>query len=60
MQKGWVKYKDHWFYCDATNGDMKSDQYVKHGNGWYYLKSNGEVATKEAFTIEPDGLITVK
>ena len=60
MQKGWVKYKDHWFYCDATNGDMKSDQYVKHGNGWYYLKPNGEVATKEAFTIEPDGLITVK
>jgi gametolysin len=60
MQKGWVKYKDHWFYCDAQNGDMKSDQYIKHGEGWYYVKPNGEIATKEAFTIEPDGLITVK
>lgn len=59
MQKGWVKYKDHWFYCDATNGDMKSDQYIKHGEGWYYVKPNGEVATQEAFKIEPDGLITV-
>lgn len=60
MQTGWVKYKDHWFYCDPSNGDMKVDQYIKHGNGWYYLKPNGEMASKEAFNIEPDGLITVK
>lgn len=60
MKKGWVKYKDHWFYLDAVNGDMKSNQYVKHGNGWYFLKENGEMATQEAFTVEPDGLITVK
>lgn len=60
MATGWVKYKEHWYYCDATNGDMKSDQYIKHGDGWYYVKPNGEMATEEAFKIEPDGLITVK
>ncbi|MTW25970.1 N-acetylmuramoyl-L-alanine amidase family protein, partial [Streptococcus pneumoniae] len=28
--------------------------------GWYYLKPDGTLADKPDFTVEPDGLITVK
>lgn len=60
MKTGWVKYKDHWYYLDAKDGDMKSKQFIKSadGTGWYYLKSDGTMADKPEFTIEPDGLIT--
>ncbi|ESP64745.1 lytic amidase (N-acetylmuramoyl-L-alanine amidase), partial [Streptococcus pneumoniae BHN191] len=27
---------------------------------WYYLKPDGTLADKPEFTVEPDGLITVK
>ena len=62
MKTGWVKYKDHWYYLDAKDGDMKSKQFIKSadGTGWYYLKSDGTMADKPEFTIEPDGLITTK
>lgn len=60
MQTGWVKYYDKWYYCDATNGDMKSDCFVKYNNGWYLLLPDGRMAEKEAFSVEPDGLITTK
>lgn len=60
MAKGWVKYRETWYYLDEKNGDMKSDQFVKHGNGWYYLKPDGSMADKPEFTVEPDGLITTK
>lgn len=60
MQTGWVKYYDKWYYLDATNGDMKSDCFVKYNNGWYLLLSDGRMADKPEFTVEPDGLITTK
>lgn len=60
MQTGWVKYYDKWYYLDATNGDMKSDCFVKYNNGWYLLLPDGRMAEKEAFNVEPDGLITAK
>ena len=62
MKTGWVKYKEHWYYLDAKDGDMKSNQFVKSadGTGWYYLKSDGTMADKPEFTVEPEGLITVK
>lgn len=60
MQTGWVKYYDKWYYCDETNGDMKSDCFVKYNNGWYLLLPDGRMAEKEAFSVEPDGLITTK
>ena len=60
MQTGWVKYYDKWYYLDTTNGDMKSDCFVKYNNGWYLLLPDGRMAEKEAFTVEPDGLITAK
>lgn len=62
MATGWVKYKDHWYYLDAKDGDMKSKQFIKSadGSGWYYLKPDGSMADKPEFTVEPEGLITVK
>lgn len=60
MQTGWVKYYDKWYYLDAVNGDMKSDCFVKYNNGWYLLLPDGRMAEKEAFSVEPDGLITAK
>jgi hypothetical protein len=60
MQTGWVKYYDKWYYLDAQNGDMKSDCFVKYNNGWYLLLPDGRMAEKEAFNVEPDGLITAK
>lgn len=60
MQTGWVKYYDKWYYLDATNGDMKSDCFIKYNDGWYLLLPDGRLADKPEFTIEPDGLITTK
>lgn len=60
MQTGWIKYFDNWYYCDATNGDMKSDTFVRYNDGWYLLLPDGRMADKAAFTVEPDGLITIK
>ena len=41
------------------DGYMLSKQFIKSGDGWYYLKANGELHTDPAFKTEPDGLITV-
>nr|DAK18411.1 MAG TPA: hypothetical protein [Caudoviricetes sp.] len=60
MVTGWVKYYDKWYYLDAVNGDMKSDCFVKYNDGWYLLLSDGRMADKPEFTVEPDGLITAK
>lgn len=60
MKTGWVKYYDKWYYLDATNGDMKSDCFVKYNDGWYLLLPDGRMADKPEFTVEPDGLITTK
>lgn len=60
MQTGWIKYYDNWYYCDTTNGDMKSSTFVPYNGGYYMLLEDGRLADKEAFNVEPDGLITTK
>lgn len=60
MVTGWVKYYDKWYYLDVTNGEMKSDCFVKYNDGWYLLLPDGRLADKPEFTVEPDGLITTK
>lgn len=60
MVTGWVKYKEHWYYLNTSNGFMESNQFIKHRDGWYYLKDDGTMAEKPDFTVEPEGLITVK
>ena len=62
MVKGWVKYKDVWYFLDYQQGAMVSNAFVKSsdGKGWYYLKSDGTLAEKLEFTVEPNGLITTK
>ena len=60
MQTGWVKYYEKWYYLDAENGDMKSDCFVPYNNGYYLMLEDGRLADKEAFKVEPDGLITTK
>ena len=60
MVTGWVKYYDKWYYLDVTNGEMKSDCFVKYNDGWYLLLPDGTLADKPEFTVEPDGLITTK
>lgn len=60
MVTGWVKYKEHWYYLNTSNGHMESDQFIKSGDGWYYISEDGTMAEKPDFTVEPEGLITVK
>ena len=60
MLTGWVKYNNKWYYMSNDRGNMASNAFVKSGDGWYYLKSDGTLADKPEFTIEPEGLITTK
>ena len=60
MATGWVKYRDKWYYLNTSNGFMESNAFIKHGDGWYYLNEDGTMADKPDFTVEPEGLITVK
>ena len=60
MVTGWIKYYDNWYYCDATNGDMESNAFIRYNDGWYLLLPDGRLADKPQFTVEPDGLITAK
>ena len=60
MHTGWVKWYEKWYYLDSENGDMKSNTFVPYNGGYYLLLPDGRMADKEAFSIEPDGLITAK
>ena len=60
MVTGWVKYNNQWYYMSNDRGNMASNAFVKSGDGWYFLKSDGTLADKPEFTVEPDGLITTK
>lgn len=60
MVTGWVKYYDKWYYFNINNGFMESNQFVKGKDGWYYISEDGTMAEKPDFTVEPEGLITVK
>ena len=60
MVTGWVKYKDKWYYLNTNNGFMESNQFVKGKDGWYYISEDGTMAEKPDFTVDPEGLITVK
>lgn len=62
MQTGWVKYKDTWYYLDSKDGNMVSNAFIQSADktGWYYVKEDGTLADKPEFTVEPEGLITVK
>ena len=62
MQTGWVKYKDTWHYLDSKDGNMVSNAFIQSADkkGWYYVKEDGTLADKPEFTVEPEGLITVK
>ncbi|CIY01138.1 lytic amidase (N-acetylmuramoyl-L-alanine amidase) [Streptococcus pneumoniae] len=61
MATGWKKIADKWYYFDVE-GAMVSNAFIQSadGTGWYYLKPDGTMADKPEFTVEPDGLITVK
>ena len=60
MATGWVKYYDKWYYLNTNNGFMESNAFVKGKDGWYYISEDGTMAEKPDFTVEPEGLITVK
>lgn len=60
MVIGWVKYYDKWYYLNTNNGFMESNAFVKGKDGWYYISEDGTMAEKPDFTVEPEGLITVK
>ena len=62
MVTGWVKYQDTWYYLDSKDGNMVSNAFIQSADkkGWYYLKSDGTLADKLEFTVEPNGLITTK
>ncbi|VTE50277.1 autolysin [Streptococcus pneumoniae] len=59
----WKKHTDgNWYYFDQSGEAMVSNAFIQSadGTGWYYLKPDGSMADKPDFTVEPDGLITVK
>ena len=62
MATGWVKWYEKWYYLDSEDGDMVSNAFVQSADkkGWYYLKSDGSLADKPEFVVEPEGLITTK
>lgn len=60
MHTGWVKWYEKWYYLDSEDGDMKSNTFVPYNGGYYLLLPDGRMADKEAFTVDPDGLITAK
>lgn len=60
MVTGWVKYYDKWYHLNTSNGFMESNAFVKGAKGWYYIKEDGTMSDKPDFTVEPEGLITVK
>ena len=60
MRKGWVKYYSDWYYLDEKDGNMLSSRFVPYKDGYYMLLPDGRMADKEAFKVEPDGLITTK
>lgn len=60
MVTGWVKYYDKWYYLNTNNGFMESNAFVKGKDGWYYISEDGTMAENPDFTVEPEGLITVK
>ena len=62
MQTGWVKYKETWYYLDSKDGNMVSNAFIQSADkkGWYYIKPDGTMADKPEFTVEPNGLVTVK
>lgn len=60
MVTGWVKYYDKWYHLNTSNGFMESNAFVKGKDGWYYISEDGTMAEKPDFTVEPEGLITVK
>ena len=62
MQTGWVKYKETWYYLDSKDGNMVSNAFIQSADktGWFYVKEDGTLADKPEFTVEPEGLITVK
>ena len=62
MATGWVKWYEKWYYLDGKDGNMVSNAFIQSADkkGWYYLKSDGSLADKPEFVIEPEGLITTK
>jgi len=60
MVTGWVQYKDKLYHLKEENGEMSSKEFVKVEGGWYYVNEDGSRSDKPEFTIEPEGLITVK
>lgn len=60
MATGWFKYYDKWYYLNTSNGFMESNAFIKGKDGWYYISEDGTMAEKPDFTVEPEGLITVK
>ena len=62
MVTGWIKHKLTWYYLDSKEGNMVSNAFIQSADkkGWYYIKPDGTMADKPEFTVEPEGLITVK
>ncbi len=62
MKRQWVKYKDTHGTLDAQEGAMVSKMPIqsKETTGYGTIKPDGKQWHKPEFTVEPDGLITVK
>lgn len=58
MKTGWVKETNNtWYYLDKTSGSMKTG-WVNDNDQWYYLNSNGSLATStiiDGYTVDENG-----
>lgn len=57
MLKGWIKYKDNWYFLDEKNGNMVSDEFKKVNGAWYKFDDAGHMLTYTKLTVEPNGII---
>ncbi len=45
LVKGWLKWKNDWYYLDNTTGAMLANQWVLDNGKWYYMTASGAMAT---------------
>ncbi len=49
IQKGFINWNGKWIYADPKTGVLLSEEWVKEGSNWYYISSNGYMATGLCF-----------
>ena len=49
--KGWIKWKNNWYYLDPTTGAMVTGWLTWEGNTYYLNPPNGEMIAGQSWTV---------